>query len=180
MTRRTLILQAIAARNEGLTWSQVRDAVAPEMRTTTLRAAVIRHCKAHGGDLLTSEPRKQRAWTTRDLKRVADARRAGAQWKDCGALVGVSAQAAQHALRWSGITIGPDEVAPPQHPRQELVRRAVAERNGTGDSWSTLAARVGWPKTPGSLQAACAKYCRRQGLTLKPGRFGLRRPGGAA
>lgn len=86
----------------------------------------------------------------------------------------------QHALRWSGITIPPEEVAPPQHPEQGTVRHAVAERNSTGDSWSTIAARVGWTKTPGALQAACAKYCRRHGLVLREGRFGRRRPKVAA
>ncbi len=116
------------------------------------------------------------SWTNRELVQVANARRSGMTWGECGALVGVSAQAAQHALRWAGVTIEAGEVAPPKHPRQDLVRRAVAERNSTGDSWSELANRVGWTKTPGSLQSACAKYCKRHGLTLKVGRYGRRRP----
>lgn len=120
--------------------------------------------------------RRVHRWTTADLRTVADARRSGMGWRECGALVGVSAQAAQHALRWSGIEIPPEEVAPRTHPEVATVRRAFAERNTTGDSWSVLAARVGWPRSPAALQSAVAKYARRHGLTLNPGRHGTRRP----
>jgi hypothetical protein len=67
-------------------------------------------------------------------------------------------------------------VTPPQHPAQSIVRRAVAERNSTGDSWRAVGKRVGWDKSIPALQSACTKYCERQGLTLKAGRFGARRP----
>lgn len=120
--------------------------------------------------------RRLHRWTTTDLRTVADARRSGMGWRECGALVGVSAQAAQHALRWAGREVPADEVAPRTHPEVDTVRRAFAERNATGDSWSVLSDRVGWPRSASALASAVSKYARRHGLVLKPGRHGTRRP----
>ena len=49
--RHGLMLQFVAARNRGLTWRQVRDAVAPEMEVQTVQKATQRYSAREGNKI---------------------------------------------------------------------------------------------------------------------------------
>ena len=109
----------------------------------------------NGGPALIS---KRRVWTYKELREAADFFAAGETWKQVGSRYGVSGSCVRTLIRRHGITI--PERTPRRLPtdRGDLLFRAASIRNIEGLSWSLVAERVGWGKSPQALYKAVQRH----------------------
>lgn len=115
---------------------------------------------------------KRREWTYRELNEAADFFAAGETWKQVGSRYGVSGGCVRTLIRRHGITIPERTPRPPPSDRMHTLYLAAAIRNTEGLSWSLIAERVGWEKSPQALY----KAVQRRNLRYKKGYPDQRKP----
>lgn len=109
----------------------------------------------------------RRQWTKPQLRQAAEMFAAGARWDDVGARFGVTGNAVRRTLIAHGMKPERERHRAPK--REELILRAIAHRNRTGESWSMTRDAVGYPSSPESLRQAVRRYTQRYGGQVKQG-----------
>ena len=116
---------------------------------------------------------KRRTWTLQELRAAASFFAAGETWEQVGSRYGVSGSCVRTLIRKNGICI-PDRKARRIAPdRAHKLFLAAAIRNTEGLSWSLVAERVGWEKSPQALYKAVKRH---DGIRFKAGYPDQRRP----
>lgn len=115
---------------------------------------------------------ERRTWTRQELRDAAAAYAKGETWGAVGARYGVSGSCVRTLIRRYSIPVPERVPYEPTSERAQLLYRAAALKNTEGLSWTLVAERVGWEKSPQALYVAVKRY----GINYTEGYPSKRRP----
>ncbi len=101
---------------------------------------------------------KRREWTYKELREAADFFAAGESWEQVGSRYGVSGSCVRTLIRRHGVTIPERNPYRISSDRAHVLFLAASIRNIEGLSWSLVAERVGWEKSPQALYKAVKRH----------------------